>query len=37
VFSAREHGCTKVRIGRASWQVLRNAIALNLTDRRRMA
>jgi dolichol-phosphate mannosyltransferase len=37
VFSAREHGCTKVRIGRASWQVLRNAIALKLTDRRRMA
>lgn len=37
VFSAREHGRTKIRLGRASWQVLHNAIALKLTDSRRTA
>ncbi|HEX3783175.1 MAG TPA: glycosyltransferase family 2 protein [Pseudonocardiaceae bacterium] len=30
VFADRQHGRTKIRLGRASWQVLRNAIALKL-------
>jgi dolichol-phosphate mannosyltransferase len=29
-FEDRRHGRTKVRLGRASWQVLRNAVALRL-------
>jgi dolichol-phosphate mannosyltransferase len=30
-FDDRRHGRTKVRLGRASWQILRNAILLRLT------